>query len=253
MVMIKVKNLNFSYGEKAILKNISFEIQKGESVAVIGPNGSGKSTLLNCLNGLNTVVDETVFINNADINSLGNELYYLTSTLFQNPDNQFVTLSVEDELAFALENRNVSLKEMEKRVEEVLLEYNLERIARHSPEQLSGGEKQLTALASSLITKPAILFLDEPTTMLDRKGKRAINKHVFDKVNNTEMIIVMITHNPEEAILCDNLIVISDGEIIYRGKTGDVYRNYYKEIIKLGLDLPWSIIARERDSDFANK
>ena len=251
--MIKVKNLNFSYGEKIVLKNITFEIQKGESVAVIGPNDSGKSTLLNCLNGLNSVVDETVFINNTDINFLGNKLYHLTSTLFQNPDNQFVTLSVKDELAFALENRNMPLKEMEKRVGNVLLEYDLERIARHSPDQLSGGEKQLTALASSLITKPAVLFLDEPTTMLDRKGKKAINKHIFDKTNNTEMIIVMVTHNPEEAILCDNLIVISDGEIIYKGKTEEIYRKNYKEIIKLGLDIPWSIIANERNSNFANR
>ena len=194
-----------------------------------------------------------VFIDNADINSLGNKLYYLTSTLFQNPDNQFVTLSVENELAFALENRNVSPEEMEKRVESILLEYNLERIVRHSPDQLSGGEKQLTALASSLITKPAILFLDEPTTMLDLRGREIINKYIFDKVNNTEMTIVMITHNPEEAVLCDNLIIISDGEIIYKGKTKDVYRENYKEIVKLGLDIPWSIIASEKGFGFGKK
>lgn len=240
MNVIEIKNLCYSYDKNSeVLKKINLSIECGEHVAIVGHNGSGKSTLAKLLVGL-------IEKDSGDINILGMNLDYKNihairqqvSIVFQNPDNQFVATTVEDDIAFGLENRCLSYEQMHKIVPDFAKKVGMEEYLDKEPSSLSGGQKQRVALAGALSLEPKILILDEATSMLDPKGKSEIT-HLLTKMrkNNQDLTVISITHDVEEAYLCDRVFVLNNGQIVLSGRPDEVFENG-EEIHKLGLEQP---------------
>lgn len=227
--MIKVKDLNFAYKDKNVIKNISLTINKGEFVCILGHNGSGKSTLAKLLVGLLKADSGEIYINNTLLNDeTVDTLRTEIGIVFQNPDNQFVGVTVKDDIAFGLENRRYPQDEMIKRVNEFSKLVGMEKFLEANPETLSGGEKQRVAIAGVLAYNPNIIIFDEATSMLDPRGMKEVN----DVINNLkgQKTIIVITHNLKEAVAADRIIVMNDGNIVLDGTPQEVFKN--KEIIK---------------------
>lgn len=230
MKAIEIKNLTFGYNKKrTILKNINLDIEKGEYVVLLGHNGSGKSTLAKLLIGLLTANEGTITINDT---LLTEESAYKVrenvGIVFQNPDNQFVGVTVKDDIAFGLENRRVKSEDIKKRVLEVSKIVGMEDYLEKNPEELSGGQKQRVAIASVLAFKPNIIIFDEATSMLDPSGV----KEVLDTIRSLvgEITIISITHNLNEAKDAGRVVVLNKGTIVLDGKPEDVFKE--KEILK---------------------
>ena len=247
--MIKTKNLSFVYRktdedggtavEEEVLREINLTIEKGSFTAILGHNGSGKSTLAKHFNAILLPTGGKVYVKGMDTtdkNSVFN-IRQSAGMVFQNPDNQMVAAIVEDEVAFAPENLGVEPKEIRRRVNECLETVNMTKYAQSAPSNLSGGQKQRVAIAAVLAMNPEILILDEPTAMLDPKGRSEVIKTI--KMLNREkgITVVLITHYMDEAALADRTVVIDDGEIVLDGTPKDVFRNVEK-IKSLGLDVP---------------
>ena len=247
--MIKTKNLSFVYRktdedggtavEEEVLREINLTIEKGSFTAILGHNGSGKSTLAKHFNAILLPTGGKVYVKGMDTtdkNSVFN-IRQSAGMVFQNPDNQMVAAIVEDEVAFAPENLGVEPKEIRRRVNECLETVNMTKYAQSAPSNLSGGQKQRVAIAAVLAMNPEILILDEPTAMLDPKGRSEVIKTI--KMLNREkgITVVLITHYMDEAALADRTVVIDDGEIDLDGTPKDVFRNVEK-IKSLGLDVP---------------
>ena len=248
MNLIEFKNVNFSYAiddddenqvTVDVLKNFNLTIEKGSFVAILGHNGSGKSTTAKLINGINiaqsgevivdgqkVVDDETIF-----------DIRRKVGMVFQNPDNQMVAALVEDEVAFAPENLGVEPKEIRRRVDECLEIVNMTKYAQSSPSKLSGGQKQRVAIASVLAMNPEILILDEPTAMLDPKGRSEVIKTIKMLNEEKDITVVLITHYMDEAAQADRTVVIDDGEIVLDGTPKEVFKNVEK-LKSLGLDVP---------------
>lgn len=247
--MIKTKNLSFVYRktdedggtavEEEVLREINLTIEKGSFTAILGHNGSGKSTLAKHFNAILLPTGGKVYVKGMDTtdkNSVFN-IRQSAGMVFQNPDNQMVAAIVEDEVAFAPENLGVEPKEIRRRVDECLKTVNMTKYAQSAPSNLSGGQKQRVAIAAVLAMNSEILILDEPTAMLDPKGRSEVIKTI--KMLNREkgITVVLITHYMDEAALADRTVVIDDGEIVLDGTPKDVFRNVEK-IKSLGLDVP---------------
>lgn len=247
--MIKIQNLSFVYrktdedsgtaAEEEVLKEINLTIEKGSFTAILGHNGSGKSTLAKHFNAILLPTGGKVYVkgmDTADKNSVF-DIRCSAGMVFQNPDNQMVAAIVEDEVAFAPENLGVEPKEIRRRVDECLETVNMTEYAHSAPSNLSGGQKQRVAIAAVLAMNPEILILDEPTAMLDPKGRSEVIKTI--KMLNREkgITVVLITHYMDEAALADRTIVIDDGEIVLDGTPKEVFCNVEK-IKSLGLDVP---------------
>lgn len=227
--MIKVKDLNFAYKDKNVIKNISLTIKEGEFVCILGHNGSGKSTLAKLLVGLLKADSGEIYINDTllsddTVDTLRAEI----GIVFQNPDNQFVGVTVKDDIAFGLENRRYPQEEMIKRVEEFSKLVGMDKFLEANPETLSGGEKQRVAIAGVLAYNPNIIIFDEATSMLDPRGMKEVND-VINSLKGQKTIIV-ITHNLKEAVAADRIIVMNDGNIVLDGAPQEVFKN--KEILK---------------------
>lgn len=247
--MIKTQNLSFVYRktdedggtavEEEVLKEINLTIEKSSFTAILGHNGSGKSTLAKHFNAILLPTGGKVYVkgmDTADKNSVF-DIRCSAGMVFQNPDNQMVAAIVEDEVAFAPENLGVEPKEIRRRVDECLEMVNMTEYAHSAPSNLSGGQKQRVAIAAVLAMNPEILILDEPTAMLDPKGRSEVIKTI--KMLNREkgITVVLITHYMDEAALADRTIVIDDGEIVLDGTPKEVFCNVEK-IKSLGLDVP---------------
>lgn len=247
--MIKTQNLSFVYrktdedsgtaAEEEVLKEINLTIEKSSFTAILGHNGSGKSTLAKHFNAILLPTCGKVYVkgmDTADKNSVF-DIRCSAGMVFQNPDNQMVAAIVEDEVAFAPENLGVEPKEIRRRVDECLETVNMTEYAHSAPSNLSGGQKQRVAIAAVLAMNPEILILDEPTAMLDPKGRSEVIKTI--KMLNREkgITVVLITHYMDEAALADRTIVIDDGEIVLDGTPKEVFCNVEK-IKSLGLDVP---------------
>lgn len=241
--MIDAKNISFSYDEdepkRYVIKDLSLRIERGSFVAVLGHNGSGKSTLAKTFNGILLPEGGTVYVLGMDTKD-ENKIFDIRSSagmVFQNPDNQMVAAIVEDEVAFAPENLGVPSDEIRKRVDECLSAVNMTEFAKSSPSRLSGGQKQRVAIAAVLAMEPKCIILDEPTAMLDPKGRREVIKTI-KKLNKTRnMTVVLITHFMEEAALADRVVVIDHGKIVM----DDVPKKIFSEVERikeLGLDVP---------------
>lgn len=247
--MIETKNLSFIYREEdmesgeikeeKVLKDINIKIEKGSFTAVLGHNGSGKSTLAKHFNAILLPSGGKVYVkgmDTADENNIFN-IRQSAGMVFQNPDNQMVAALVEDEVAFAPENLGVEPKEIRRRVDECLEIVNMTKYAQSSPSKLSGGQKQRVAIASVLAMNPEILILDEPTAMLDPKGRSEVIKTIKMLNEEKDITVVLITHYMDEAAQADRTVVIDDGEIVLDGTPKEVFKNVEK-LKSLGLDVP---------------
>lgn len=236
MSLIEVRDLHFRYNsEDRALKGVSLDIEKGEFVCILGHNGSGKSTLAKLLVGLleprkGTISIEGTILNEDSVDELRKKI----GIVFQNPDNQFVGITVKDDIAFGLENRQVEREEMLKLIDEYSTKVNMHDFLDRNPESLSGGEKQRVAIAGILAMNPEIIIFDEATSMLDPRGV----KEVMDVINNlkSKKTIISITHNLQEAIKADKVIVMNDGVIVLEGKPEEVF-THFDEIKNSKLDI----------------
>ncbi len=240
MSFIEVKNIVFSYEEgDEILKDFSLSIEKGSFVAILGHNGSGKSTLAKLLNGLNLPDSGKVLIDGIDTadEEKAMDIRNKVGLVFQNPDNQIVATIVEEDVAFGPENLGLDRKEIRKRVDESLEAVGMLEYMRHEPHRLSGGQKQRVAIAGILAMQPECVVFDEPTAMLDPRGRKDVMSII--KKLNKEMgkTVVLITHYMDEATKADRVVVIDSGKIIADGKPKKVFNEV--ELLKnVGLDVP---------------
>ncbi|ANW99794.1 energy-coupling factor transporter ATPase [Thermoclostridium stercorarium subsp. thermolacticum DSM 2910] len=221
------------------LNNISFSINEGEFVAIVGRNGSGKSTLAKHLNALLLPTGGTVCVFGKYTNAedLIWEIRSQVGMVFQNPDNQIVATTVEEDVAFGPENLGVAPEEIRKRVNESLEKVNMLKYIHHSPHMLSGGQKQRVAIAGVLAMNPKCLVLDEATSMLDPTGRRDVIR-ILQKLNREDGItVILITHHMDEAAHADRVMVINRGSLVLEGTPREVFAN--SEILKkAGLDIP---------------
>ena len=234
--IIEVENLSFRYDkriEKEILSAISFTVHKGEWVAIVGPNGSGKSTLANLLCGLLKPDAGTVRINGTDLtDETVWEIRKIMGVVFQNPDHQFIGTTVQDDVAFALENMNIPYEEMKHRVDRALQLVGMTEYRNTDPSHLSGGQKRRVSIAGILATEPEIIIFDEAFTMLDPKSRRELFTFLTDL--RRDLTLISITHDMEEAALADKIIVLENGRISRTGSPKDVFSQ------TTGLSVPFS-------------
>lgn len=225
--VIKIENLHYTYpGDEAeSLKGVSLEIERGSFVAVLGHNGSGKSTLAKHLNAILLPTEGKVLIDGIDTAD-ENNLLKIRSTVgmvFQNPDNQIVANVVEDDVAFAPENLGVEPAEIRERVDNALKAVDMYEFRLHAPHLLSGGQKQRVAIAGVIAMQPEVIVLDEPTAMLDPKGRREVIDTVTKLCREKGITIVLITHHMSECIDADRLIVMSNGDVVADGTPQEVF------------------------------
>lgn len=243
---IEIKNLCFSYnteqGEKEVLHNIDLEIKKGEYVCILGRNGSGKSTLAKVINLINPPSSGTLTIDGKEISdSISDEELIALRTkvgmVFQNPDNQLVATIVEEDVAFGPENLGIAPDEIRKRVDAALECVGMLDFAKHSPHQLSGGQKQRVAIAGIIAMLPECIIFDESTAMLDPKGRAEV-MDTIEKLNREKKItVIMITHNMDEAVRADRIVVIDKGRKVADATPKEVFSDPSR-LWDLGLCVP---------------
>lgn len=248
MKKIEVKNLTYGYSsEKNVLENMSFSIESGKYVSILGHNGSGKSTISKLLLGLLTPQNGEIYIDGELLTEKNvTKIRQKMALVFQNPDNQFVGATVEDDVAFGLENRQVPQEKMEEIIEKYLKLVGMNEFRTKEPSNLSGGQKQRVAIASALALSPEILILDEATSMLDPKGKREINQLIRDlKKDNPELTIIAITHDINEALLSDEILIVSSGGAYPCGTPEETFSNT-KLIEENNLSIPFIINVKSK-------
>lgn len=240
--IIKVENLCFEYepGLKTI-HNISFQIKKGEYVAILGHNGSGKSTIAKLLIGLLEKKSGNIIIDHKELNL--ENLYKIREKIgivFQNPDNQFIGATVRDDIAFGLENICIPREKMDELIERYAKRVHMDQFLDHEPTKLSGGQKQRVAIAGILAMSPSIIILDESTSMLDPRGRKEINELIRELKEDKEMTIISITHDIEEAKNADRILLLNKGEIVGDDQPETLLMNE-KLLLDLHLDTPFAL------------
>jgi energy-coupling factor transport system ATP-binding protein len=242
--LIKFNNVSHVYhnereSDTVSLSEINYEIHNGDYIAVIGANGSGKSTFAKHINGLLIPSKGNVIVDGYDTKDKKDiwELRKKVGMVFQNPDNQLVATTIEDDIAFGMENIGIEGYEMKRRVEWALELVGMSDLRNNEPHLLSGGQKQKVVIAGALAMKTSYLVLDEPTSMLDPKGRKDI-LNTIKKLNREENItIIYITHFMSEAAEFDKIIVLNKGEIALTGSPKSIFL-HYNELSKLNLELP---------------
>ena len=254
MADIVLDNCFYSYSnslDEKVLSGVSLRVEAGSFISVIGPNGSGKSTLAKLLNGLYIPTSGTVEVDGLSTREKKNipQIRRKVALLFQNPDNQIVGDTVEDDTAFGPENLGLDRDEITKRVEDSLLKVGLLEKRKMSPNTLSGGEKARLGIAGVLALNPEVLVLDEATAMLDPEGRKEVMAILQDLWKYQGKTIILITHHPEETICGERIIVLDKGEIKLDGSVEEVYRKSEK-LKELGLELPpyveFSLLLEEK-------
>ena len=247
--MIKVEKVKYSYdgAETPALKGISFEINKGDFVAIVGHNGSGKSTVAKLLNALlipdegSITVDGMSTADEADVLNIRKKV----GVVFQNPDNQIVTTVVEEDVGFGPENLGLPTEEILTRVHDALEAVDMLPYARSAPHMLSGGQKQRIAIAGMLALSPEVLVLDEATAMLDPLGRKKIIEIVRNLHREKDITVIMITQYMEEAVDADRIIVLNDGLIETEGTPTEVF-SQGERLRSIGLDVPVVVGIRDQ-------
>lgn len=234
-------NLDFKYDgeEEFVLKDINLSFKQGEMTAVLGHNGCGKSTFAKHLNAILLPSGGTVYIDGIDTKD-ENRIYDIrqrVGMVFQNPDNQIVATIVEEDVAFALENLGVEPNEIRRRVDEALKAVGMYEYRMHAPHQLSGGQKQRVAIAGIIAMRPRCIVLDEPTAMLDPKGRSEVMKTVKGLNSKYGITIILITHYMEEAAQCERIIVMDKGKVLMDDSPKQVFSRV-EELKAVGLDVP---------------
>ncbi|MGG5314748.1 energy-coupling factor ABC transporter ATP-binding protein [Enterococcus sp. AZ072] len=239
--IIEINQIEFSYQEDTppALTDISFSINKGEWIAIVGHNGSGKSTLAKTINGLQmpqkgsvtvggmTLSEETVW-----------DIRRMVGMVFQNPDNQFVGATVEDDVAFGLENQGIERSEMQNRVSNALEQVKMSSFATREPARLSGGQKQRVAIAGVVALRPDIIILDEATSMLDPEGREDVISTIQQIKEENDLTVISITHDIDEAASANRILVMREGRLYQEGTPEEIF-SAGPELVALGLDLPF--------------
>ena len=241
--ILEVKNVTYEYTDEektfAAVKNLSLNIERGSFTVILGHNGSGKSTLAKMLNGLNKPTSGDVFADGINTKDEETEIEVKRKVgmVFQNPDNQIIASIVEEDVAFGPENLGIPPKEIEKRVEDALKAVDMWEFRKSTPHHLSGGQKQRIAIAGIIAMQPECLVLDEPTAMLDPKGRAEIISTLHRLNRDKGITVALITHYMEEAENADRVIVMNDGEIIADDKPKVIFSDV-ERLKKVGLDVP---------------
>lgn len=255
MSIIEINDLSFSYRKnKPVLKNINLNIKKGEWISILGHNGSGKSTLSKLIMGLlkansGEIIVDGILLSEESVQEVRRKI----GIVFQNPDNQFVGVTVEDDIAFGMENLQIERQEMLRRIEDYSKKVNMHEYLKKAPHQLSGGQKQRVAIAGILAMDTDIIIFDEATSMLDPKGRDSIMDYIRE-LKNEGVTIISITHDMKEAVYSDRIVVLRDGEILACGETSEILSN--KEVLNasnLELLLPLKLLHKLEEEGLDSK
>lgn len=271
--IITIENLIFEYtrGDESqpvrAIDNLNLEIERGSFTAIIGKNGSGKSTLAKNLNGLLLPTEGVIYVDGFDTRD-DDSIWNVRQTagmVFQNPDNQLVSAIVEDDVAFGPENLGIEPAEIRRRVDKALSDVNMGQFKKKAPHLLSGGQKQRIAIAGVVAMKPKCIIFDEPTAMLDPKGRSEIMS-IIDELHAEGITVILITHFMDEAVRADRVIIMHEGRILLDGTPQEVFEQ--EELIrsvnldvplmvemgaklrKAGIDVPKDIITEEKMVEF---
>ena len=271
--IITIENLIFEYtrGDESqpvrAIDNLNLEIERGSFTAIIGKNGSGKSTLAKNLNGLLLPTEGVIYVDGFDTRDDDNiwNVRQTAGMVFQNPDNQLVSAIVEDDVAFGPENLGIEPAEIRRRVDKALEDVNMGQFKKKAPHLLSGGQKQRIAIAGVVAMKPKCIIFDEPTAMLDPKGRAEIMS-IIDELHAEGITVILITHFMDEAVRADRVIIMHEGRILLDGAPQEVFEQ--EELIrsvnldvplmvemgaklrKAGIDVPRDIITEEKMVEF---
>ena len=239
--IIEFKNVNFRYADedKNALNNLNLEFYEGQFTCVLGHNGSGKSTMAKLINALEYPANGSVTTYGYDTADENNEIPIRRKVgmVFQNPDNQIVATIVEDDVAFGPENLGVPREEIRKRVDEALKLVDMYDYRKHEPHRLSGGQKQRVAIAGVIAMQTNCIVLDEPTAMLDPKGRREVMNALLKLKNELGISVILVTHFMDEAVKADRVVVMNDGKVELDGTPAEVFSHI--ELLKsIGLAVP---------------
>lgn len=245
--IIEVTNLKYKYetdDDRYTLNGVSFHVKQGEWLSIIGHNGSGKSTTVRLIDGLLEVESGEIFIT-GDKLTVDNvwEKRHQIGMVFQNPDNQFVGATVEDDVAFGLENQGLPLKEMRERVEQALQLVGMSDFKKREPARLSGGQKQRVAIAGVVALRPNIIILDEATSMLDPEGRLELIRTVKEIKERYNMTVISITHDLDEVALSDRVIVLREGQVESISRPDELFIR--TDLQELDLDQPFTTILAD--------
>lgn len=245
--IIEVNNLKYKYDqedEDYILNGVSFHVKQGEWLSIVGHNGSGKSTTVRLIDGLLEAESGDIYIA-GDKLTVENvwDKRRLIGMVFQNPDNQFVGATVEDDVAFGLENQGIPLEEMQMRVQEALELVGMADFKKREPARLSGGQKQRVAIAGVVALRPKIIILDEATSMLDPEGRLDLIRIVQDIKQQHGMTVISITHDLDEVALSDRVILMKNGQVESISRPDELFMR--PDLLDLGLDRPFTTEVAE--------
>jgi energy-coupling factor transport system ATP-binding protein len=241
--LIQLQNISYQYdGQTALaLEDVSFDVYDSEWLAIVGHNGSGKSTLAKLLNGLQFPQKGTIEVCGIQLSEdTVWDVRKQVGMVFQNPDNQFVGATVQDDVAFALENNGIPRDDMVERVTGALEKVQMDSFLNQEPHNLSGGQKQRVAIAGVIALRPLVIILDEATSMLDPRGREEVLNTVRELKADHHMTVISITHDLEEAAKADRMIVMNKGKL-YREGTPEQIFQMDEELIALGLDMPFPV------------
>ena len=245
--IIEVKDLSFRYKEDQEyydVNSVTFHVKRGEWLSIVGHNGSGKSTTIRLIDGLLEAESGEIWIDGQLLSSENVwDLRRQIGMVFQNPDNQFVGATVEDDVAFGLENQGLPREEMKKRVAESLELVGMLDFKKREPARLSGGQKQRVAIAGVVALRPAILILDEATSMLDPEGRRELIQTVQEIRKDYQMTVVSITHDLEEVAMSDRVLVMKKGQVESTSSPRELFSR--DDLDQIGLDNPFTNQLRE--------
>ena len=273
-LIIQIKNVSYAYlddgdpttEEKLALDNVSFDVKRGEFVAIVGSNGSGKSTIAKHMNALLLPTSGSVLVDGMDTKEASEtapwEIRRKVGMVFQNPDNQLVSSVVEDDVAFGPENIGVPSDEIRRRVDEALRLVDMYEHRKKGPHLLSGGQKQRIAIAGVIAMDPECVVFDEPTAMLDPKGRREIME-IIERLHSQGRTVILITHFMEEAAAADRIIVMGNGKLLVDAPPADVFTrddlgvlnvpfavSMARKLRENGIDVPADIVTEKKLAEF---
>jgi len=254
MNYIEVKNLSFSYSKKQeVLKNLNVSIDKGEWVAVLGHNGSGKSTFAKAMVGLVEPSSGQIFIDGQELTEeSAYEVRKKIGIVFQNPDNQFVGVTVRDDIAFGMENLCIEREEMLRRIDFYADKVQMKKFLDKEPGELSGGQKQRVAIAGILAMRTDIIIFDEATSMLDPSAREELMTYI-KQLHDEGLTIIMITHDINEALLANKLMILKDGEVVAYDQVNELMKDK-SLFVESHLELPIALdVANALDGDKFNE
>ncbi|WP_413486557.1 energy-coupling factor ABC transporter ATP-binding protein [Brochothrix thermosphacta] len=240
--IVTLENISFYYDtepEKQVLHDVSLQVKHGEWLAIVGHNGSGKSTMAKIINGLLFAQSGNVTIAGYDMTEENIwDIRRQVGMVFQNPDNQFVGATVQDDVAFGLENNGIAQVEMVERVAQALADVGMTGFETYEPIRLSGGQKQRVAIAGVVALRPQLIILDEATSMLDPEGRESVLATIKRLKEQHDLTVISITHDLEEASLADRMIVMNKGEYMMEGHPSAIFKETEK-LQAIGLDVPF--------------